>query len=290
MLFAPGNHPRRLAKVGTVGSDAVILDLEDAVPAAEKVAARAIVRGSLPSVGTASLRYVRVNALETGLTFDDMASVVCGDLEGIVVPKVERVEDLTVVEQRLGELERAAGLQEGHVDLLPLVETAKGILAVADVAAAAAAGGRVRKIGFGAADFRKDVATGFGPVLWNPDGMELLAARSQIVLASRAAGLLPPLDTAWLDVRDLAGLEEDARTGQRIGFDSKMAIHPDQLDVIHAVFTPSEEDIARARRIVDAFEAAEATGSAAIVVDGQLVDYPIVAKARSVLEHAGGCT
>jgi citrate lyase subunit beta / citryl-CoA lyase len=286
MLFAPGNHARRVEKVGTVGADAVILDLEDAVPDAEKVATRAIVRAALPRVGTASRRYVRVNAMDTGLAQDDLAAVIGPDLEGIVLPKVQDAGELLAADRRMGGLEDAAGLARGTVDLIPLVETATGVLAVADIARAAATTGRVRKIGFGAGDFRNDVASGFGPVLWDPEGPELVVARSMIVLASRAAGLQPPLDTVWLDVRDHERHEQDARAAQRLGFDAKMAIHPDQLEVIHRVFSPTDDEVARARRVVEAFEAAEAQGSAAIVVDGQLVDYPIVIKARWVLERA----
>lgn len=283
-MFAPGNHPRKVAKVATFGADGVVLDLEDAVADAEKAATRAVIRSALPTLPRGPLRYVRVNALETGLTFDDLEGVVCADLDGIMLPKVEAPETLATAERKLAELERAAGLETGTIDLLPLVETARGVINSLAIAEGA---GRVRRLGFGAGDFRRDVAVSFSGALWEPDGLELLFARSQLVLASRAAGLEPPLDTVWLDVRDNAGLEQDARAALRLGFGGKAAIYPGQIEVIHRVFTPSDEEIAYARRVVEAFERAEREGSASITVDDRLVDYPIAIKARWVIERAG---
>lgn len=284
LLFAPGNHPRKVAKVATFGADAVVLDLEDAVAEAEKAATRPLIRAALASLPRGPLRYARVNALETGLTFDDLEGVVCPDLDGVMLPKVEGPDTLATVERTLAELERAVGLEVGKIDLLPLVETARGILQALAIAERA---GRVRRLGFGAGDFRRDVAVSFSGALWEPDGLELLFARSQLVLASRAGGLEPPIDTVWLDVRDNAGLEQDARAALRLGFGGKAAIYPGQIEVIHRVFTPSDEEIAYARRVVEAFERAEAEGSASIAVDGRLVDYPIAIKARWMLERAG---
>lgn len=284
VLFAPGNHPRKVEKVATFGADAVILDLEDAVADAEKAATRPVIRAALGRMPPGTLRYVRVNSLETGLTFDDLEGVVCPDLDGIMLPKVEGPETLATVEAKLAELERASGVGVGRIDLLPLVETARGVLNAPAIAEGA---GRVRRLGFGAGDFRRDVAVSISGPLWQPDGLELLFARSQLVLASRAGGLEPPLDTVWLDIRDNAGLEEDARAALRLGFGGKAAIYPGQLEVIHRVFTPSAEEIDYARRIVEAFERAEAEGSASITVDDRLVDYPIAIKARWVLQRAG---
>lgn len=285
MLFAPGNQPRLVSKVGTFGSDAVILDLEDAVPHSEKAATRPAVRAALATLAGGPLRYVRVNALDSGLLFDDLAAIVCPDLDGIVLPKVDTPEDLVTAETRLAELEQSAGLEPGQIDLLPLIESARGVL---NARAIAEAGRRVRRLGFGAGDFRRDVAVTFSGTLWEPDGLELLFARSQIVLVSRAAGLEPPIDTVWLDVRDHAGLEQDALAARRIGFGGKCAIHPGQIPIINRIFSPSEEEIAYARRVVEAFERAEAEGSASIAVDGRLVDYAIVVKARWLLERAAG--
>lgn len=283
-LFAPGNQPRKVAKVATFGADAVILDLEDAVPLAEKAATRPVVKAALAGLAGGPRRYIRVNAMDTGLTFDDLAGIVCADLDGVVLPKVDTAAELVAAEQRLAELEQAAGLEAQSIDLIPLIETARGVLNVRETAEA---GRRVRSLGFGAGDFSRDVAVRFSGTLWGPDGLELLFARSQIVLASRAAGLEPPMDTVWLDVRDNVGLEQDAQVALRLGFGSKAAIYPGQIEIINRVFTPSAEEIDYARRVVEAFAQAEAAGSASIAVDGRLVDYPIALKARWVLERAG---
>ena len=283
MLFTPGNRPEMVAKVAGYDADAVILDLEDSVPLADKAATRPLVRAALPGLAGAP-RYVRVNAMDTSLTFDDLAAVVCADLDGVVLPKVESADELLAVERRLAELEQATGCEKGRIDLIPLIETARGVLNSREIAER---GQRIRQIGFGAGDFRRDVAVSFSGSLWEPDGLELLFARSQVVLVSRAAGLEPPMDTVWLDVRDPAGLEQDSRAALRLGFGGKMAIHPSQLATIHAVFTPTADELAYARKVVDAFAQAEASGQAAIAVDGRLVDYPIAHKARWVLERAG---
>ena len=283
MLFTPGNQPRMVAKVATFGADAVILDLEDAVPLAEKEATRPVVRAALPTLAGGPPRYVRVNALETGLTGGDLEAIVCADLDGVKLPKVETADDLLEVDRLLSDLEAERGLEVGQIDLIPSIETARGVLNARSIAEA---GSRARLLSFGAGDFCRDVGVRFTGNLWEPDGLELLFARSQIVLASRAAGLEPPLDTVWLDVRDQAGLEQDARAAYRLGFQGKMAIHPGQVPIINEVFSPTAEEIDYARRVVAAFEQAEAAGSASIAVDGRLVDYPIVIKARWVLERA----
>ncbi len=283
MLFTPGNRPRMVAKVATFGADGVILDLEDAVPLAEKEATRPVVRAALPTLAGGPPRYVRVNAPETGLTGGDLEAIVCADLDGVKLPKVETAADLLEVDRLLSELEAERGLPVGGIDLIPSIETARGVLNARSIAEA---GSRARLLSFGAGDFCRDVGVRFTGNLWEPDGLELLFARSQIVLASRAAGLEPPLDTVWLDIRDNAGLEQDARAAYRLGFQGKMAIHPGQVPIINEVFSPTAEEIDYARRVVAAFEQAEAAGSASIAVDGRLVDYPIVIKARWVLERA----
>jgi citrate lyase subunit beta / citryl-CoA lyase len=286
MLYAPGNQPRLVSKVGTFGADAVILDLEDAVPLAEKAATRPAVRSALFNLAGGPPRYVRVNAMDTGLAFDDLEAVVCSALDGLKLPKVETPDELLEAEARLAELEEREGLERGQIDLIPLIETAKGVL---NVRAIAEASRRVRCLGFGAGDFCRDVAVSFSGSLWESDGLELLFARSQIVLSSRAAGLDPPIDTVWLDVRDNHGLEQDARAALRLGFGGKSAIHPGQIEIINRVFSPTAEEVDYARRVVEAFDQAEAEGSASIAVDGRLVDYAIVLKARSVLERAAVC-
>jgi citrate lyase subunit beta/citryl-CoA lyase len=284
LLFTPGNQPRKLARVATFGSDAVILDLEDAVPIAEKESTRPMVRQALPTLQAGPLRYVRVNAIETSLTQGDLEAVVCPALDGIKLPKVEQAGDVQEVDEILHGLEQRHGIASGTIDLIPTIETAKGVLNAQVIASASP---RVKRLSFGAADFCRDISVRFSGNLWEADGLELQYARGHLVLASRAAGIEPPLDTVWIDIRDNAGLEQDARVALRIGFQGKSAIYPGQVEIINRVFSPSTEELDFARKVVEAFDQAEAAGAAAIQVEGRMVDYPIAVKARWILERAG---
>ena len=281
MLFVPGNNARRVEKALGLDADAVILDLEDAVAAAEKPAARAAVAQALsrPRSGKA---YVRINALATEWCYRDLVEVVRPGLDGILLPKAERASDLHLVDWMLGALEREGGLTSGGIDLMPIIETGRGLAAIAEICGA---GARTRRVVFGAADFTLDMN-----MQWTREEAELAHARSAIVLASRVAGLEPPIDTVWARLQDAEGLRASARTSRDMGFQGRMCIHPDQIPIVHEIFTPTAEEHARALRIVAAFEEAERAGLASIRVDGQFVDYPIVEKARraiAVMKAAG---
>jgi citrate lyase subunit beta/citryl-CoA lyase len=274
LLFAPGNHARRVEKALSLDVDAVILDLEDAVAIAEKSAAREAVVAALerPRRG---LLYVRVNAIDTQFCYGDLVAVVRSGLDGIILPKVESAAGLATIDWLLAQLERDCGLSLGDIDLIPIIETARG---VQQIDAILAAGARVRRIAFGAGDFTLDVN-----MAWSRSETELAHARAVVVTASRASGIDAPLDTVWVDLTDPEGLEASARTALGYGFQGKMCIHPDQIAVVNRVFTPSEGEIAFAERVAAAFANAEAQGSAAIQFDGKFIDYPIVYRAQRVL-------
>ena len=273
-LFAPGNHPRKVEKVFAAGADAAILDLEDAVAAAEKVGARSAVVAALKRP-RGCRGWARVNAFDTEFHAGDLEAVVGPWLDGVMVPKVESPAQLQAADERLGALERRHGMANGAVDLLPIIETAKGLAAVAAIAQA---GTRARRLSFGAVDLAKDLG-----MLLTVDEWELTPARAAVVLASRAAGLEAPIDTVWVHFRDEAGLIKSAEHARTLGFQGKMCIHPDQVAPVNRAFTPSDEEVAKAEKIVAAFEKAETAGSASIVVDGFFVDYPVVDHARRTL-------
>jgi len=273
-LFAPGNHPRRVEKCLSLSADAVILDLEDAVAQNEKEATRAVVVKALAQPRR-SQAYVRVNALGTAWSYGDIEAVVVPGLDGLVLPKVESAGDLQTADWMISALERARGLKPGSIDLMPIIETAKGYVNLASIVGA---GTRVRRLAFGAGDFTFDVG-----IRWTADEAELLPYRSSIVVHSRAAGLEPPIDTVWVDLRNPQGFERSVRHVKDLGFQGKMCIHPDQIPVVNQIFRPSEAELAQAQKVVAAFEDAERQGLAAIQVDGQFVDYPIVYAAQSVL-------
>jgi citrate lyase subunit beta/citryl-CoA lyase len=274
-LFAPGNHARRVEKALSLDADAVILDLEDAVATAEKRATRDAVTAALTRPRRALL-YVRVNAVDTEFCYGDLAAIVRPGLDGVILPKVESAAGLATADWLLVQLEREQGLMPRAIDLVPIIETARGLN---QIDAILAAGTRVKRIAFGAGDFTLDVN-----MAWSRGEAELAYARAKIVTASRAAGIGAPFDTVWVDLADEEGLEASARTALGFGFQGKMCIHPNQIAVVNRVFTPSEAEIAFAERVVAAFARAEAEGSAAIQLDGKFIDYPILYRAQRVLE------
>ena len=274
-LFAPGNHARRVEKALSLDADAVILDLEDAVAIAEKAATRKVVAAALERPRRALL-YVRINAVDTEFCYGDLMAVVQSGLDGIILPKVESTAGLATIDWLLAQLERDRGLPIADIDLIPIIETARGIQ---QIGAILAAGTRVRRVAFGAGDFTLDVN-----MTWSRSETELAHARAVIVTASRAQGIDAPLDTVWVDLADQEGLEASARTALSFGFQGKMCIHPDQIAAVHRVYTPSDTEVAFAERVATAFAKAEAEGSAAIQLDGKFIDYPIVYRAQRVLQ------
>ena len=273
-LFAPGNHPRRVEKALTLDADATILDLEDACPIAEKVATRTVVAAAYQKARR-GLGYVRVNATTTEFGYGDIVAVVQRGVDGIILPKVETAHEVKAIDWLVSQLERERGLPAGAFDIIPIIETGKGM---ANVAAIAAAGTRVKRLSFGAGDFTLDMN-----IDWSRNEDELLPYRSAVVLASRAAGIEPPLDTVWVDIKDMEGFRASVQTIKRLGFQGKMCIYPDQVPVVNEILAPTPAEVEWSRRVVQSFKEAEKTGSASIQLDGKFIDYPIVYRAERVL-------
>ena len=274
-LFCPGNHPRKLEKVFQVGGDAVILDLEDAVAIAEKPATRALVVAALKRPRRCR-GYVRVNAYDTEFCYGDIIEIVGPWLDGIVLPKLENVEDIRSVDWLLKNLERERGMDIGSIDVMPIIETAKGQDAVRQIAQANT---RVRRLSFGAGDYTKDLG-----MEWSLGEMELASMRAEMVMASRLGELEPPVDTVFIHIREQDAFRASCDLVRDLGFQGKMCIHPDQVAFANAAFTPTEEQLAFARKVIEAFSEAESKGSASIQIDGYFVDYPIVDKAKRIIE------
>lgn len=276
-LFTPGNHARRVEKALASAADAVILDLEDAVAVAEKVATRDIVHATLQRPRAGKL-YVRVNAFDTPYCYGDLDAVVDAGLDGIVLPKLESAAQLVAIDWLIAQLERERDLEAGRVDLMPIIETGAGVAAVQEIAKTPL---RLRRLSFGAGDYTLDMN-----MRWTRTERELDHARGAIVLASRAAGLEAPVDTVFIHLGELDDLRRSTELVRDYGFQGKLCIHPEQLAVVHDVFTPSADEVALARRYVAAFECAERDGLASIQVDGYFIDYPIVERARRTLDLA----
>lgn len=280
-LFAPADHPRRAEKALTVRADAAILDLEDAVAVAAKPAARDAVRAALERP-RACRGFVRVNAFRTEWCFADIQAVAGPRLDGFVLPKLEEPGELVAVDWMLSALERERGLPPGGMEVMPLLETARGFASLGALAATAASlGGRVRRLAFGAGDYTLDLG-----MAWGLAETELEAARAQLVVRSRAAGLEAPVDTVWIELREAEAFRASCARGAALGFGGKLCIHPDQVPVANAAFSPPDAEVARARRVVAAFAEAEARGSASIQVEGRFVDYPVADRARRLVALA----
>lgn len=279
-LFTPANHPRRVEKVFEVGADAVILDLEDAVAVAEKVATRTKVVDAFKARAETRpcFQYVRINSYETEWCRDDIYATVGPWLDGIVVPKVEDVDALRAIDGWVAEAEQAAGLPVGTLDLLPIIETARGIECAAAIATA---GTRIRRFAFGGGDYTLDLNYN-----WTADEDVLQYARARLSHAARLGNLAPPIDTVVLQINDDARFRASAWRGRQFGFGGKLCIHPSQVPLTNELFTPSDDELAHAKAVVAAFEAAEAAGSASIQLNGYFIDYPIVYKSQRVLALA----
>ncbi|MBI3964872.1 MAG: CoA ester lyase [Chloroflexi bacterium] len=287
LLYAPGNNEKLLGKVFDCGADGVVLDLEDAVPHAEKARARDLVRETVRrradgDAASSPPVFVRVNNPETGLAEDDLAAVVVPGLFGVRIPKVESATTVRWVVERIERSERANGLASGSVRLIANIESALGLYHAVEIGRASS---RTIALAFGGGDFCRDL--GVEPTA---DGLETLFARSQTVLASRVAGLGQPLDMPWMALSDLEGLRESCRVGRRLGYQGKTALHPKQLPIIHEVFAPTDKEIAWAERVVAAFAEAEARGSASFQLpDGDFVDVAIVRRAEDLLARRRIC-
>ena len=273
LLFTPANGGRKVEKAFASAADGVILDLEDAVAVSEKPAARAFAVGALG--GRTRPAFVRVNALSTPHCFDDLLAIVPAGPDGIVLPKTESRADVLTADWVIAQVERRHGLEPGGIGLAPILETALGIQAAQEIARAAP---RVRWLMFGAVDLALDMDVDLDDELG-----AIGQARFAVALASRTAGLPGPMDTAFVDIPALDRLRASAVRARAMGYAGKTCIHPLQIDVVNDVFTPSPREIERARRIVDAFDAAERAGSAAVSVDGAMIDYPVVLRAKRLL-------
>ncbi len=278
LLFIPGNRANMIERARSLPTDVVVLDLEDSVPAAEKGIARKTVAGSLSGLALKGRKvFVRVNSLSSRLAEDDLKAVVGEGLDGITLPKVESAGDVEKVDGLVEALERGRGLEVGHIKLIPWVETALGLLRAYEIANASP---RLVGIAFGAEDFTLDMG-----VERSTEGSELFYARSSVAIAARAADVTA-LDTPYVDFRDEEGLIRDCRLARQMGFGGKFLIHPDQIEPVNRLFRPSVEEVANARRIAEAFEAAEARGLASTSVDGKMIDIPVAKRARRVIALA----
>lgn len=273
-LYVPGDSAERLSKAADRGADALIADLEDAVAPTAKQSARGTVQAWLEGGVDGPEVWVRVNNTAT-LLDDDVRAMALPGVAGISVPKVDSPEVLEHVDVLLSAAERERGLEPRSIGVIALLESARGVLDAARIARAP----RVVQLALGEADLAAEL--GVSP---SDDARELLPIRMQVVLASAAAGLAPPIGPVSTDFQDLDALRGSTEALRRMGFRSRSCIHPAQVDVVNDVFTPSADEVARARRVVELYDTALADGTGACVDDdGRMVDEAVVRAARQLL-------
>ena len=254
-LFVPGNRPERFDKALASAADAVIVDLEDAVAPDQKDAARRSVSAWLSVTRPVVLR---INATDTPWHRDDLAVCRQPGVAAVMVAKAERADVLAALAL--------------SVPLLPLIESAAGFDRLGEIAAVPG----VQRLAFGAIDFQLDMNM-------RATFDELIHFRSKLVLASRLAGLLPPIDSPSVAIEEEAEVEREAQAARRLGFTAKLCIHPNQLAVVNRSFSPSEAELSWARQVISM---AQASGGAAVALDGKMIDKPVILRARAILAEA----
>ncbi len=278
VLFAPGIDLKKVDKALGLGADVVVLDLEDSVDASRKAEARELVTGVLGRPRGGNVLWVRVNPTDTAFFLADMLAVLEARPSCVMLPKAETAEGVARVDWLISLLEGHYGLEPGSVGLVPLVESARGVENAEEIASSSA---RVKRICFGAVDYTVDMGIDL-----TKETAELFYARSALAVASRSAGIEGPIDTVFTDVKDSEGLEADCRAARSLGFQGKLVIHPAQVQVANRVFSPTDEELARARKVVAAYQAALSAGSGVAQLDGKLIEKPVAMRSQRILEAA----
>jgi citrate lyase subunit beta / citryl-CoA lyase len=272
-----------MRKAPKYAADALILDLEDAVPATEKERARPAVRRMLEELGRAGQTlFVRINELDKGVGQSDLEAVVCRELYGVMMPKVSGPDDIRQADTLLTFFERKNGLDVGSIFIDPVLETAQGLRQAYEVATASP---RIAHMG-GLTGKDGDIARAIG-FQWTPEGMETIFYLSKVLLDVRAAGIAYPLGgRGWWDIRDLEGLRTEAVRTRQLGYTGMLLIHPSHVPIVNEVFTPTEGEIEHWKALVAAMEQSEREGRAAVTYKGMMVDIAHAKSARDMLRWA----
>lgn len=274
-LFVPGNSPKMLSSANFLGSDAVVIDLEDAVAPGDKDAARLLVRNAIRALDYQVKLGVRINSLDTPYWEKDLQVILPLQPDFIMLPKTANRESIAILADAMIAIEKQCGMEP--VKIIALLETAEGI---ENAYAIAKANPRVEALFLGAEDLTANLCA-----IRTKDSREILYSRSRLVNAARAAGV-DAYDTPFTDVDDLEGLEADGRFARQLGFTGKASINPRHIEGINKAFTPTEAEIAYAQEVLENIEKAEREGLGAVALHGKMIDAPIVARAKYVLATA----
>ena len=278
MLFLPGNNPNLLINGNRLGSDAVIFDLEDAVSPTEKDAARILVRNTMRYLDFRGCEtIVRINSIDTPYWQEDLDTILPCKPNLILLPKTGSAADVLAADAYMTQLEEKLGLEKNAVGLMPLIETALGVENSFQIASASK---RVKALFLGAEDLTADLQC-----KRTKEGREIEYARTRLVVAARAAGV-DVYDTPFTDVNDDEGIVKDAQLAKDLGFSGKASISPRHVEVINAVFSPTQKDVDYAYEVMEAIELAKSQGKGAIALHGKMIDAPIVARAQRTIAMA----
>jgi len=276
-LYMPGNNPYLSQNAFLFGSDCIILDLEDSVHPSEKLASRILVREILRNVQFSDTeKTVRINPVSSPFGKKDLEEVIPAEPDAIFIPKAESADDIHIVDEIVQELKNKHNISKG-IYYMPIIESAKGVWNAFEIASSSPA---IVLLAFGAEDFTRDIGA-----QRTRDSREQFVARSMVVLGAKAAGVQAS-DTVWSNIEDIEGLESSTREAKELGFDGKGAIHPSQVEIINRVFNPTGDEIEYAKRVVTAFDEAQAKGSAVVALGRKMIDPPVVARAQRILELA----
>lgn len=292
LLFIPANSWKMLNKAALEMEDGVLIDIEDACPVPERETGRVFARDIAPVLKAKGIDVlVRVNSLPTGVTADDLKIVVTEHLDAIMLPKTESKEDIIAVAKMLAKEEKAKKLKK-KIGILPLLESPKGVINAYSIAKAS---DRVVALGFGAGDFMRELGEGFTIARLTPDEYFPVLLYPRSVISSTACALkIPAIDTPFFGLLiDTEGLERETSRAKLLGFKGKMITHPRHVDTVNKVFSPSPDDIAFSRRMVEAYKDAAAQGKGTAVLDGKMIDYAMyemgmdmIAKAEGIAKNA----
>ncbi len=287
LLFIPANSWKMLNKATSDMQDGVLIDLEDACPVAERETGRVFARDISPAFKARGMDvFVRVNSLPSGATADDLKVIVSDSLDGVMLPKSESREDILTLCEMLEKEEKEKGLRK-KLGIIPLLESPKGVLNATQIGTAS---DRVWALSFGALDFMRELGGGFSVAKLTPDEYFPVLLQARATIAMTAAALkMPAIDTPFFGLLiDMEGLEREASKVKLLGFKGKMLTHPRQIEAVNRIFSPSEEDIAFSRRMVEAYTAATARGKGSAVLDGKMIDYVTYAMGMDVIAQAEG--
>ena len=277
MLFTPADKPSWAEKAWKFSPDAVILDLEDSIALNSKEYARKNARNILES--SDSQWYVRLNSRNSGLQENDIKEVLHENLKGLVLPKIQDKEDIIYFQNILKVYSKKNNIDTDDLRIIPVIENTRGLVNLREIASCSPA---ITAIGYGGGDFSLDIGLN-----WDPSSLMIKHLMAQLVIESRYDGLETPHDSVYPNYRDVEGLRAACKDSRSMGFGTKHALHPDQVPVINEVFSPTGKELENARKIKEEFERKESEGSAALGVDGNMVDYPVYKNALRVLREGG---